>query len=76
MLKQCFKCKRVLARTEFYAHPQMDDGLLGKCKECTKQDVQANYEANRERYSVYERMRNQSPERRARKAEYQAVPVI
>jgi len=38
-MKQCFKCGLSKARTEFYQHPQMNDGLLGKCKECTRHDV-------------------------------------
>lgn len=38
-MKTCFKCNRSLLRSEFYAHPQMGDGLLGKCKDCTKADV-------------------------------------
>ena len=40
-MKTCFKCNRSLIRSEFYAHPQMGDGLLGKCKDCTKSDSKA-----------------------------------
>jgi hypothetical protein len=38
-LKKCFKCQQEKRRCEFYAHPMMGDGLLGKCKVCTKLDV-------------------------------------
>lgn len=38
-LKKCFKCHQAKPRSEFYKHPQMGDGLLGKCKKCTCEDV-------------------------------------
>lgn len=68
--KQCFKCGRTLPLEEFYRHPQMGDGHLGKCKECTKRDVRENRERKREYYSRYDHLRQQRPERRAKQYEY------
>lgn len=69
-MKTCFKCKTAKERLEFYAHPQMADGLCGKCKECTKADAKANYIANYDHYQAYERKREQQPERKAKLIKY------
>lgn len=63
MLKTCFKCSRELPRTEFYAHPQMADGLLGKCKDCTRDDVTENRIKNIGRIREYDRQRANLPHR-------------
>lgn len=42
MKKTCFKCLRTLERSEFYKHSAMSDGLLGKCKQCTRKDSEDN----------------------------------
>lgn len=68
--KQCFKCKEMKPLTEFYVHPQMGEGRLNKCKDCTKRDVSANYRANIEHYRAYERRRLGNPDRVAARSEY------
>ena len=71
--KVCFKCLRSLPLSEFYRHPRMADGRLGKCKCCTRADVSANYANKREQYSAYDRRRNATRSRRAKRVEYQAA---
>ncbi len=69
--KICFKCKIALPLEDFYAHPQMADGHVNKCKECNKNDVRENYAAKRDKYAVYEKLRQQTSNRRKKKQAYQ-----
>ena len=41
-IKRCFICGEEKPLTEFYAHPQMKDGHLNKCKDCTKESARIN----------------------------------
>ena len=63
MLKVCFKCSLELPRSEFYAHPQMGDGLLGKCKACTRKDAIQNRNEKIGAARAYDRKRNKLPHR-------------
>jgi hypothetical protein len=65
-LKTCFKCGKEKALTEFYKHPVMGDGHLGKCKPCARKDVRQNYADKIEEKRAYDAMRNALPERKKR----------
>ncbi len=55
--KVCFKCGAAKEVDEFYRHPAMADGRLGKCKSCTKKDVTENRNRSIDRVREYDRMR-------------------
>jgi len=63
--KRCFKCGVLKPLSDFYAHPQMADGHVNKCKDCNKADVRANYRRRLDYYRGYDRVRQRTPERRA-----------
>ena len=69
-MKRCFKCGEEKEITEFYKHPMMADGHLGKCKECTKRDVHENYDLKFEKYREYERERFLDQDRKKKIIEY------
>jgi hypothetical protein len=61
--KVCFKCEAELPIVNFYKHPRMTDGHLGKCKACTRYDVRENRKHRAEYYREYDRQRSKLPER-------------
>ncbi len=69
-MKTCISCGVEKSIDDFYRHPMMADGRLGKCKECFKRDVRDNYARKRGEYSDYNRKRQRTPERRAAHIEY------
>lgn len=73
--KVCFKCGRELPLDNFYKHPQMADGHLNKCKDCTKSDVHKKYMENIENpgYVEKERARGRDKWRRLYRGKKQEV---
>jgi len=68
-MKVCFKCKRLLPLSEFYKHPQMGDGHLNKCKDCTKKDVRV-HRINNDSVREYDTRRyREDPKRKENKTE-------
>lgn len=68
-MKTCFKCGSTLPLSEFYRHPKMADGHLGKCKACTKKDVHEHrHGKGRDKVLSYDRERAHEPPRAAARA--------
>jgi ribosomal protein S27AE len=73
-LKVCFRCGETKPVDEFFRHPMMADGRLGKCKPCTRSDVKQNREGRAEQYQAYERERASLPHRVAGRKAYAKTP--
>ena len=67
--KVCFKCNVDKPLSEYYKHPQMGDGHLNKCKECTKKDANQHRADNLERIREYDRQRGKLAKRIASNTE-------
>lgn len=72
-MKTCFKCSRELPLAEFYRHPMMGDGHLGKCKDCTRSDATSHRAKNAGRVRQYDRERSALPHRIALRDRVQAA---
>ena len=72
MKKQCFKCGRILDIEEFYTHPSMKDGHLGKCKDCTKHDAFVRSRQKSDQIKEYEKVRSQTEKRKQSRRFYVA----
>lgn len=42
-MKTCICCHQLKPLEEYYAHPKMADGRLGRCKTCHKSEIHKNY---------------------------------
>jgi hypothetical protein len=73
-MKTCFKCGSSKDEDEFYRHPQMSDGRLGKCKECCKSDVKSNRQSKVEYYREFDVKRNALPHRVEARNSYHKTP--
>jgi len=63
-VKICFKCGESKPISDFYKHPAMADGHLGKCKECTKKDVHKTRLDSIDYYRDYDNKRSKLPHRK------------
>ena len=63
MEKVCKVCLIKKPLADFYAHPKMADGHLGKCKECQKASTARARAANPDYYREYDRERGKLPHR-------------
>lgn len=68
--KTCFCCGKTKPLTDYYKHPKMADGHLGKCKECQKAATRANREENIEYYRDYDKSRAMLPHRVKARLDY------
>src|SRR3990167_8423275 len=71
--KICFKCGIAKPISQFYHHPQMLDGRLGKCKICTKKDVHERRIVANDYYNDFDRERYRTNILRMWKLKYNSM---
>src|SRR3990167_620584 len=73
MGKRCFVCNVVKSLSDFYPHPNMGDGHLGKCKDCSRLQALKRYRMLRDtnpRWVEKERQRGREKARRVYRNSY------
>jgi len=70
--KSCIRCGVEKPLTDFYKHPAMADGHLGKCSQCCREQATANRRKNQERYDSYDAARRDLPHRKELRAKVTA----
>lgn len=73
-MKKCTKCGETKGREEFYRQAKMADGLLSKCKTCTKRDVRENRARKIDYCREFDRARANLPHRVEARAAYAQTP--
>ena len=73
-VKVCTSCGAGKPLDDYYRHPAMADGYLGKCKECHKRDVKTNRRGRIEYYRAYDRSRADEITRLTARMEYAKSP--
>ena len=69
-MKTCKQCEIKKPMTEYYAHKEMADGHLNKCKSCVRFRVLNNTKENADYYKQYDKQRNMLPHRVAARKAY------
>jgi hypothetical protein len=69
-MKVCLECNVNKPLTEYYAHAQMQDGHLNKCKDCVKNRVHKHRKNNLDAVRDYDKKRNLLPHRAIARKNY------
>ena len=73
LTKVCNSCKQALGLEMFSKNKAIKDGYENKCRECMKIKLKAQYAKHAEKRRAAKREKNQDPEYRARRSEYNKI---